>query len=192
VTPQVDSSAVGSVQAELATENAIETYQTISEWIRFADAKAGVTLTVNGVFLGVLAPTLKTYLAEPANSHPFPAWTTLVVVLFVGWLILLVASAYFSFLCILPLRGTGRHLVLVNTAHFHPAAVAQKYALVNLDLFVEDCEKIGIAGLKREVLAAVLIDSHLSNAKYGCVSRSIWCLAYSVIFGVLYFLAIQF
>ena len=58
--------------------------------------------------------------------------------------------------------------------------------------FVKDCEQIGMAGLKREVLAAVLIDAHLSDSKYGYVTRSIWCLAASVVFGFLYLLAIQF
>ena len=52
-------------------------------------------------------------------------------------------------------------------------------------------EKIGSAGLKREILAAVLIDSHLSSAKYSYVTRYIQCLAVSVVFGLLYLVAIQ-
>jgi hypothetical protein len=114
------------------------------------------------------------------------------VVLFLGWLLLLTLSAVHAFLCILPLRGTGRQLVLDRTTHFHPAAVAEKYALAEPDRFIDDCEKIGTAGLKREILAAVLIDSHLSSAKYRYVTRSIWCLAVSVAFGLLYLVAIQF
>jgi hypothetical protein len=191
VTPSNQSSQ-DRVESVLEAENFIETYQIISEWIRFADAKAAVTLTVNGVLLGLLIPTLKTYLADAAANHPTAWWTRAVVVLFIGWLILMVVSAICSFLCILPLRGTGRNLTLNQATHFHPAAMAQKYPLAEFDRFVKDCEQIGMAGLKREVLAAVLIDAHLSDSKYGYVTRSIWCLAASVVFGFLYLLAIQF
>jgi hypothetical protein len=189
---EVESAAQPRVQALLEAENFIDTYRTIAEWIRFADAKAGVVLTVNGILFGMLTPTLKAYLAEKMPTHPTDWWTVLVVVLFLGWLIWLVLSAIGAFLCILPLRGTGRHLVLTQTTHFHPAGVAEGYSLADLDRFAGDYEKIGMAGLKREVVAAILIDSHLSKAKYGYVARSIKCLAASVIFGVLYLLAIQF
>jgi hypothetical protein len=114
------------------------------------------------------------------------------VCLFLGWLFFLVLSAANSFRCILPLRGTGRNLTLTHATHFHPAAVAQKYALAEIDRFLADCDKIGTAGLQREILAAVLIDSHLSNSKYLHVTRCIWFLAVSVGFAALYLLAIQF
>jgi hypothetical protein len=175
----------------LEAENFIETYKIVAEWIRFADAKAAVTLTVNGVLLGLLIPTLKTYLTD-TTPHPTTWWTGLVVGLFVVWLVLLVLSAASSFLCILPLRGTARSLTLSRAAHFHPAAVSQQYPLEDPSRFVDDCEKMGTAGLKREVLAALLIDSHLSSAKYGYVARAIQCLAASVAFGFFYLVAVQF
>src|SRR4051794_36662406 len=108
----------------LEVENYTETYKVIAEWIRFADAKAGVTLTINGILLGLLLPTLKGYLAEKVD-HPTAWWTILVVVLFLGWLLFLVLSAVSAFLCILPIRGTARILALQHTQHFHPAAVSQ-------------------------------------------------------------------
>jgi hypothetical protein len=192
VTPETPAPVPSREVAILEAENFIDTYRTIAEWIRFADAKAAVTLTVNGVLLGMLIPTLKAYLAENPSAHPTAWWTVMVVILFVGWLVLLVGSAVYSFLCILPLRGTGREMVLAKTSHFHPAAVAGHYPLREFDRFADDCDRIGMAGLKREVLAAVLIDSHLSNAKYRYVTNSIWCLAASVAFGFFYLLAIQF
>jgi hypothetical protein len=179
-------------QEVLKTEVFIETYQIIAEWIRFADAKAAVTLTVNGVLLGVLIPTLKTYLGDRDTVHPASWWNYLVVVLFIGWLLLLVVSAINSFLCILPIRGPQRLLTLDKATHFHPAAVSKSYTLDEHQRFIIDCERIGMDGLKREVIAAILIDSHLSSSKYRNVSRSIWCLAGSVAFGFLYLLAIQF
>jgi hypothetical protein len=195
-TPSPDSilspvSVAARTEQVLEAENFIETYKIVAEWIRFADAKAAVTLTVNGVLLGLLIPTLKTYLTD-TTPHPTTWWTGLVLFFFVMWLVLLVLSAAGSFLCILPLRGQARNLTLRQAAHFHPAAVSQHYRLEDPTRFVEDCEKIGTAGLKREVLAALLIDSHLSSMKYGYVARAIQCLAASVGFGFLYLVAIQF
>ena len=156
------------------------------------DAKAAVTLTVNGVLLGLLIPTLKTYLADKTVVHPTSWWIAVVVVLFLAWIVLLVLSAGNAFLCILPFRGQGRQLALDQATHFHPAAVALRYRIEDWQRFLSDCDGIGMVGLKREVLAAILIDSHLSNSKYGYVTRAIWCLAGSVAFGFFYLLAIQF
>jgi hypothetical protein len=192
VAAENESPGVGGEQNAQEVENFIETYQNIAEWIRFADAKAAVTLTVNGVLLGLLIPTLRPYLSEKTVTHPTEWWPALVVFLFLGWLLFLVLSAISSFLCILPIRGTSRLLCLAQATHFHPAAVAEKYPLAEFDRFAEDCTKIGLAGFKREVLAAVLIDSHLSNSKYGYVTRSIRCLGGSVVSGFLYLIAIQF
>jgi hypothetical protein len=168
----------------------IETYKVIAEWIRFADTKAAATLTVNGVLLGLLIPTLKTYLTDNA-VHPTPWWPILVVGLFLIWLGLLVLSASFAFLCVLPFRGLGRRLALDRTSHFHPAAVATSFSLQEPDRFIASAEKAGMEGLNREVLVAILIDAHLSNAKYGYVTRAIWSLAGSVFFGLLYLLTTQ-
>lgn len=192
MTPDPQLAAQSRSQLILEAENYLETYKMIADWIRFADAKAGVTLTVNGVLLGLLIPTLKTYLTDNTTTHPFAGWTILVIVLFVVWVLLLVLSAINSFQCILPLRGTGRGLVLDHAAHFHPASVSEKYPLADIDRFVQECEGIGMAGLKREIISAILVDSHLSRAKYGYVSRSITLLAGSVVFGFLYLMAIQF
>src|SRR5262249_6626030 len=128
---------------------------------------------------------------DKAVVHPTSWWSGMVMVLFLVWLVLLVISAIYSFLCILPFRGQGRQLTLERATHFHPAAVSQAYSLTNPQQFIEDCEKSGMQGLDREVLAAILFDSHLSSAKYRYVTRSIWSLAGSVFFGFLYLLAIQ-
>jgi hypothetical protein len=191
VTTQPDPSSRADVEKVLEVENLTETYKVIAEWIRFADTKAGLTLTVNGILLGLLLPTLKSYLAE-TTSHPAGWWTGMVVVLFLVWLVLLVVSASSAFLCILPIRGLARQLALKHTPHFHPAAVAQAYGLSEVDRFVTDCERTGMEGLKREVMTAILVDSHLSGFKYGHVTRAIWLLGGSIIFGLLYLLAIQF
>ncbi len=83
-------------------------------------------------------------------------------------------------------------MAMSHTRHFHPAAISTHYRLEEVDKFADDCESAGAAGMKREIHAAILIDSHLSNAKYTFVARSIWFLAASVIFGFFYLVAIQF
>jgi len=187
-----DPLTTGTTQQALEAETVLDTYTTVAEWIRFADAKAAVTLTVDGVLLGTLIPTLKSYLAETDVVHLWPWWNVLVIGLFIGWLLLVTISAAFAFHCILPFRGNGRMMALSHTTHFHPAAVAQKFPLSRLEQFVAECEQIGMIGLKREVLTAILIDAHVSNAKYRSVIRSIWCLAASTVFAVLFLLATLF
>jgi len=112
----------------------------------------------------------------------------MVEVLFGLWLIGLVGSSIFSFLCILPFRGAKRAMAYAQTTHFHPAAIAMKFPLTQLENFVAECDRIGTTGLKREALAALLIDSHLSNEKYGYVARSIRWLAVSVVFAISFLL----
>ena len=191
MTPPPDPSPLAGAQNALEVDNYVETYKVIAEWIRFADAKAGVTLTVNGVLLGLLVPTLKTYFTENA-PHPTSWWTSLVVVLFVGWLLLMAASAVNAFLCVLPIRGTHRQLALHHTRHFHPAAISTHFALTDVDKFIADCDGMGTDGVKKEIICAMLIDAHLSSSKYGYVTRAIKLLGGSIVFGFLYLLAVQF
>ncbi len=186
-----ERSAAQNTSVNLETENFIETYQIIAEWIRFADAKAAAVLTVDGALIGLLIPTLKPWLKA---EHPhLPAfWTPLVVGCFGIWLLLLALSSVWAFRCILPFRRKGKHPSLDFCTHFHPAAVCVKYKLDDLNQFATDCNTIGMEGLKREVQAAVLIDSHISGAKYLRVTTAIRLIAWSSIFGFLYLAAIQF
>ena len=182
---------VSVAENALETENYVETYKVIAEWIRFADAKAGATLTVNGILMGLLVPTLKAYFTEK-TEHPASWWAILVVTLFLVWLSLLAASAVMAFLCVLPIRGKLRQLALRHTQHFHPAAISQHYPITDIERFVKDCEAMGQNGVKREIISAILIDSHLSASKYGHVTRAVRLLGGSIVFGFLYLLAVQF
>ena len=77
------------VASNLETANLIEGYHVIAEWIRFADAKAAVVLTVGGAIAGLVIPTLKGYLTENPTTHPTAWWNSLVSTLFAVWLLLL-------------------------------------------------------------------------------------------------------
>jgi hypothetical protein len=176
----------------LEAENLIDIYQVIAEWIRFADAKAAVVLTVGGGLAGLLIPTLKEYLHSDKLVHPFPWWTKVVVALYMLFVAALVLSSIWAFRCILPFRRRGRHPALGRCAHFHPAAIFSAYQLDDVDRFIEDCDKLGTIGLKKEICAGVLIDSHISAAKYFLVTTSIRLMGLAAVFALLYLLAIQF
>lgn len=184
------ATAESSKQELPDTESLILTYQSISEWIRFADAKAAVVLTVNGALAGLLIPTLRPYLN--AESHPTAWWSVLVTVLFAAWMLFLGIASIWAFRCILPFTQGGRHPALEECKHFHPAAVAQEYQIGQSDTFEQNFGALGVKGFKHEVIAGILIDSHVSRAKYIRVTRSIKLLALGAIFGLMYLVAIQF
>jgi hypothetical protein len=191
---------------DLETENLIATYDTVAEWIRFADAKAAAVLTVAGALAGVLIPTLKEYLPTLNEMQHFlvdgkragrlaceyPTWRAVVIGLYAIWLALTVASCWQAFRCILPFRRKGEHPSLQKCAHFHPAAISRKYSIDDHDAFVTGYQQAGVSGFQEEVLAGLLIDSHISAAKYGHVTSAIRLLGWSAFVAMLYLLAIQF
>ncbi len=175
------------------SQELIETYHAISEWIRFADAKAAVVLTVGGALASVLIPTLKPYIIGfELTPHLGDWWLWVVIALFVLWLIFLVISSVHAFLCILPLRRGGKHPALDDCKHFHPAAISAAYKIDQVGEFRNEYKKLGENGFGKEVLAGVLIDAHISSAKYRRVTSSIKMLAISAVYGFLYLLASQF
>lgn len=196
-TPSSDSVAsstpatVNAPVSDVQTSDMIEGYHVIAEWIRFADAKAAVVLTVGGAIAGLVIPTLKGYLREEI-VHPTTWWTQLVCGLFAVWLLLILLSGIWAFSCILPFRNKGKHPALGHCSHFHPAAIGAAYTLEQADTFKNDCEAMGDEGLRREVAACLLIDSHISSVKYGRVSTSIRLMGASAIVSLLYLIAIQF
>lgn len=181
-----------AIETDLQTANLIEGYHVIAEWIRFADAKAAVVLTVGGAIGGLVIPTLKQYLREDIASHPFDWWTTMVCTLFAVWLFLILLSGIWAFLCILPFRKKGRHPALDHCSHFHPAAIGAAYGLDEADRFKRDCIALGETGLRDEVAASLLIDSHISSAKYARVTTSIRLMAASGLVAIAYLVVIQF
>ena len=173
------------------TEAYIEAYHAIAEWIRFADAKAGVVLAVAAALAGLLVPTIKPIIDEAAGEHLFPQWKPVVLSLFGLFILFLLLSGLFAFRCISPFRVRGRHPSLGHCNHFHPAAVSQYYKIDDVKKFTQDCNQGGIDMFRNEVIAAILLDSHISSAKYRSATWSIRLFTVSVLFAFLYLLAIQ-
>ncbi len=178
---------------QVRPEELIDTYNAIAEWIRFADAKAAVVLTAGGALASVLIPTLKPYIAEfKPGEHLGEWWLYAVVGSFLLWLFLLVLSCISAFLCIRPLRRKGRHPALETCKHFHPAAISTAYTIDQVEDFQKQFAQLGADGFRKEVVSGVLIDAHISSAKYSRVGASIRLLAASSVFGFLYLFASQF
>ena len=176
------------------TQNYIEAYHAVAEWIRFADAKAAVILTVGGAMAGLLIPTIHTVVDQTATAseHWIPFWQPITVSLFSLYVAFFLLSGIYAFLCINPFRQKGRHPALDHCDHFHPAAIAAKYSSDDFELFLKNCRSNGQSDLLDEVLAATLFDSHISTLKYNYVKISLKLFATSVFFGFLYFLILQF
>ncbi len=185
--PRLDDDTQNALEAE----NLIETYQIIGEWIRFADAKAAAVLAVNGALCGVLVPTIHEYIRTD-QSHPTVWWTSLVSATFLFWLISMIWSCVLAFSCILPFRYQGKHPSIGRANHFHPAAISAHYTIEQTEQFADEMERIGMSGLKREIAICMMLDSHVSNSKYGFISRSIRMLALSAILGLMYLIVTQF
>lgn len=174
----------------LDVENSIDIYSVSADWIKFADAKAAVVLTVGGAMAGLLIPHLKPYLDELEHHTVIRGLAPAVLGCFALWLILLIASGVMAFRCILP---DGRnHPARETCTHFHPAGISGGYTLNDREKFIESYERLGANGLRREVLTAVLIDAGICSRKYGFVTRSIQMFALSAVFGFLFLLLSQF
>lgn len=187
---ELDTRGMSGVDAERIveeTENLISTYDVNAEWIRFADAKAGVVLTINGIFASFLIPTLHDLVS---GGH---GWLVLTAyVLFGLWAVAAALSCLAAFRCILPHRPKGRHPSVGQAVHFHSAAAAARFSPDDAEEFMTSFQALGGEGFKREVLLALLVDAHIANAKYRHVTRSLRALVAVAVVGFGYLLILQF
>jgi Family of unknown function (DUF5706) len=168
--------------------NLIATYDTNAEWIRFADAKAGAVLTVNGVLASFLIPTLNGMLDAGAADR---GWRLVEYVLFGLWALVAVGSSVSAFRCIVPFRPRGRHPTTAGAPHFHSASTARQFAIDAEDEFVRSYERLDPAGIRREILVALLIDAHVAEAKYRWVRRAVQLLGVVAVTGFGYLAVLQ-
>lgn len=178
-------------QTAESTENYLEAYSNIADWIRFADAKAGAVLALHGAVAAVLIPTVRTL--EKASAEGAMFW--IAVVLIAVWLAMTVASAIFAVSCIAPRGGGQLHPAEQVCHHFHPSGIRARFPDLHgptIHRFVDECRRGGMAMFEREVIAAILLDSHVSARKYGAVSHSIRFAIVSLVAGFTYLTVVQF
>ena len=130
--------------------------------IRFADTEGGGDATVNGVFLGLLIPTLKGYLEVKDPSAAIAGPPALTIVLFLIWLGFLVLHQFVSVHPAYP--RTEPNWSIGHTTHFHPAAVTRQYPL-------EEFQRSSMTPrrwhgrAKREIMAAILDPTRIFPAR---------------------------
>jgi pycsar effector protein len=131
--------------------------QQVNEIVRYADAKAGLILTLNGVLVGLVVVRLQSgFVAE----HPVPAAALVVAVA------LLTISVGFDIAAVMPrLFAPGQQSSLL---HFDHVAVAYAGRVGDyIDDFVtlaKDPEQ-----LQREIAAQVWANSMVARRKHRCV-----------------------
>jgi hypothetical protein len=189
--PAISPLVSSAVSEALDVENFIDIYQTVAEWIRFADAKAAVVLTVNGVQVGLLIPTLKVFL-DSRVQHSGSLWPNLVLTIFGLAAVSMLISAARAFLCILPFTRRGQHPAMQLCKHFHPASISQNFGLDQVKQFSQECAELSANHLRGEVAAGLLIDSHISASKYRQVTSAIRWLGISAVLSGFYFVLLQF
>ncbi|MEL7370382.1 MAG: hypothetical protein AAFN74_15800 [Myxococcota bacterium] len=184
-----DSTPTASSSDPVDADVLLGAYDTQAEWLRFADAKAGAVLTANGVVIGLLVPHLSELLAGVRGAGA--AIMAVPLLFFALWLFYAAASAVRAFRCILPFRQDGQHPAEVTCPHFHSVGIAKQYRIDETQRFIEDSRNTDEAGYRDQILAATLIDAHISSRKYGHVMASIRALGISAVFAFLYLLAFQ-
>lgn len=185
-----ETSLANCVSATTSLSCRIEIYHAISEWIRFADAKAAVVLTVGAALASFLVPTVKNLVPQPGQA--MTAMHVFAMALLFIYLAMFVTSSANAFLCINPLRTRRGHPSLDYCELFHPVAVANKYAMHQVSKFIQDNDEANEEVMHRQVQSAFLLDSHISARKYARVTASIRWFTASSAFGFAYYLAAQF
>jgi len=177
----------GSIeQAELQTRNLIAAYEQIAQWIRFADTKAALVLTVNGLFASFLIPTVSDLTAGTPRGLAIAASA-----LFIVWALFVGLSCLEAFRCILPRALNEVHPAAGRSPNFHPAAIAAHCPLDKPDEFVRDFERLAPRQFRNQVLRGMLIEAHISTSKYRHVIASIRLLAAAAPLGFAYLTVLQ-
>ncbi len=139
----------------------------INEMVRYADAKAGLILTLNGLLIGLIAVRVQSegFLSE----HPVPAAT---LILAVGFLAL---SVGFDLAAVMPrlVIANGQHTSLLHFEHVGSRFTRQQDEYVEeLTAVLRDTDR-----LNQELGAQVWANSMVARRKYACVRWSLWFLA---------------
>ena len=152
------------------SETMWRTYETVNEWIRFSDAKAGGILAVNGIVLSILIPLLPE-LKQELFSNLF------LCCVLIGQLLAISVSIYFSVRCLNPVLKIGEPNSLIFFGH-----IANKYKTAaeykkSLDKALKTDK-----GLSSHVATQIWANSHVAWRKYTSVT---WATRFLVLVVVL-------
>ncbi|BCJ62786.1 Pycsar system effector family protein [Micromonospora endophytica] len=151
----------------MPTDDSWKQLAQINEMVRYADAKAGLVLTLNGLLIGLIAVRVQS--EGFLHTHPLPAAALILAVSF------LALSVGFDLAAVMPrlVRTNGRHPSLLHFEH-----VGGRFAR-HQDEYVEELTAVlrDTDRLDRELGAQVWANSVVARRKYACVRWSLRFLA---------------
>lgn len=149
-----------------------KTYDTVNEWIRFSDTKAGAILAANGVIAGIV-------LANLASAKDFLHKNPVFLIFLITGVIAGCMSIYFSIRCLNPTLRVGEPTSLIFFAH-----VAQKfekpsdYEQAVSKAFTDDVQAMA------QIAQQVWANSSVAWKKYKAVVWAIRFLELTVLVGI--------
>ncbi len=175
-TAEVDYKAT-EPELKAATEHLWKTYTVINEWIRFADAKAGALLAVNGVLIGAALGKID----GKQQFHPDQRLYWIALVLAVLCAIFLIVSAACSLWCINPiLKLKNQDSAKKSTIYFeHIASAETQKEFYGRILAVKGEQKAF-----EEIADQVLAVSKVAKTKHLFIKISVLTMAAGLAFGV--------
>ncbi|ATO13222.1 hypothetical protein CO540_04765 [Micromonospora sp. WMMA2032] len=149
----------------MATDDCWKQLTHVHEIVRYADAKAGLVLTLNGLLIGVIAVRVQS--DGFLSAHPVPAAALVLAATF------LALSVGFDLAAVIPrVTASGQ---LPSLLHFDQ--VGGRFAGDQEDYVQEFTALMGDDGrLRHELGGQVWANSVVARRKYACVRWSLWFL----------------
>jgi hypothetical protein len=144
------------------------TLQTVSEWVRFADTKAGATLAVDGVMLALFSGRLR---GEPKPEH-------LATFAFAGAIVLATVSGLLAAWTIVPRTRRLRAESLVHYGTIANFDSAERYRVAALESLAEPNE------FAKTLTAHIWTISRAADRKYVLVTWAIRFLVSAAFGGI--------
>ena len=140
--------------------------QQVNDMVRYADAKAGFVLTLNGVLVGLIAVRIQT--GGFFRAHPGPAAALLLA------MALLTVSVVLDIAAVMPrLSPAGKRSSLLHFDH-----IGERFAGRQTDYVDEFAGLFGdSARLQREIAAQVWANSMVARRKYQLIQAGLSFMA---------------
>lgn len=159
---------------QIAIETMWKNYNTINEWIRFSDTKAGAIIAANGVIATIVFSKL-------AEAKGFFESTTIFLILLIIGILASFFSIILSLVCLTPTLKIGK----TKSSLIFFANIAEKFTSSN------DYEKATLNALKNDEQAfsqisqQVWANSKVAWKKYKIVTWATYFLELTILIGII-------
>jgi hypothetical protein len=141
-------------------------YQSISEWIRFADTKAGAAVAAHAAVFVAAAPALTAQAA-------FLRQNTWLLYIVLGCTALAASSLFFALRCLIPRLSVGEPKSIIFFGHIAKAYdSASAFAQHAFPHYADD------DGYTQQLLDQIHTNSKIAWRKHCDSARCLWCLVF--------------